>query len=165
MKRLALIIVTAFQLSAMQALASGTIGYGSRAGQEVNVISMSGLNSSHAVIKTKHTRENAVKFCLEYVQHVSRQCIEEELSLPLKNEIHADCNTGVFVDFFGNAYRFEGRLNRTEGMEKDDFIANFAVRDLDTGEIEDGSLASGYPVNMGIFAALCSLKAPSADDW
>jgi hypothetical protein len=44
------------------AIASGTIAYGSRAGMEVTVVSMEGLDTAHAVIRTKHTRENAIAF-------------------------------------------------------------------------------------------------------
>jgi type IV secretory pathway TrbF-like protein len=63
------------------AAASGTISYGSRVGMEVSVISVEGLNTSRAVIRTKHTRENAVAFCRDYVGKVTEQCIRQELSV------------------------------------------------------------------------------------
>jgi hypothetical protein len=78
------------------AAASGTIGYGSRAGMEVSVISVEGLNTSRAVIRTKHTRENAVAFCRDYVGKVTEQCIRQELSVPLNDSITANCVTGEF---------------------------------------------------------------------
>jgi hypothetical protein len=36
---------------------------------------MSGLNTEHAVIKTKHTRANAIKFCREYEENLSTNAL------------------------------------------------------------------------------------------
>jgi hypothetical protein len=68
-------------LASGPAIASGTIGYGSRVGMEVSVISVQGLNTSHAVIHTKHTRENAIAFCRDYVGKVTDDCIRQELAV------------------------------------------------------------------------------------
>lgn len=142
--------------AASPANASGTIGYGSRAGMEVSVVSVEGLNTSHAVIRTKHTRENAIALCRDYVQKVTEECIREELAVPLNDVITANCNTGEFTDFHGSRYRFLGP-NRKSG----DFVmSKYAIMDLATHEIADGSSASGYPTNMEIFRALCPARAP-----
>jgi hypothetical protein len=60
-------IVLLLLTSATPAIASGTIYYGSRAGMQVSVISVEGLNTSRAIIRTKHTREDATAFCRDYV--------------------------------------------------------------------------------------------------
>ncbi len=143
--------------STAPAHASGTIFYGSRAGMEVAVISVSGLSTTHAVIHTKHTRDNAVAFCREYVGKVTEECIREELATPLNDVISANCLTGEFTDFSGNRYRLLGR-NREGG---DFMIAKYALMELATGKIADGTMASGYPTNMGIFKALCPAQAPN----
>ena len=59
------------------AYASGKIYYGSRAGMTVTVVSVQGLNTTHAVIRTTHTREDALGFCRDYVQKITPSCIEE----------------------------------------------------------------------------------------
>jgi len=41
--------------------------------------------------------------------------------------------------------------------------ATYTIRNLSTGEIQDGSSASGYPTNIGIFRALCPMRAPDAE--
>lgn len=138
------------------ALASGTIGYGSRAGMEVSVISVEGLNTAHAVIRTKHTRENAIAFCRDYVQKVTDECIREELAKPLNDVITGNCSTGEFTDFYGGWYQFLGP-NPSAGQFG---MAKYALRDLTTREIADGTSASGYPTNMAIFRALCPARAP-----
>jgi len=46
---------------------------------------MSGLNTEHAVIKTKHTRANAIKFCREYAEDLSNKCIEFKGRRAMKN--------------------------------------------------------------------------------
>ena len=53
-----------------EAHAAGSIAYGSRVGMEVTVVGVSGIGTSHAVIRVKHTRENAKTFCTEYEQRI-----------------------------------------------------------------------------------------------
>jgi hypothetical protein len=128
------------------------MSYGSRAGMQVTVISMDGLDTSRAVIKTKHTRNDAIAFCREYVGKVTDACIEEELATPLRDSVTADCAKREFTNFFGESYRFEGiNPKQRRGLE----VPDFRLRNLKTGELADGSMASGYPVNMEIFSTLC----------
>jgi hypothetical protein len=87
------------------------------------------------------------------------ECVNRELAIPMNDYIAANCSTGMFVDFFGNRYRFEGRR---KGSSEADF-SKYAIRDLSDGEIEDGSSASGYPTNLGIFHALCLLRTPDVE--
>jgi hypothetical protein len=142
--------------TASPAAASGTIGYGSRIGMEVSVISVSGLNTSHAVIRTKHTRENAIVFCRDFVQKVTEECIREELAKPLNDVITANCITAEFTDFHGNRYLLLGPNRKTGDLSS----AKYALMNIDTREIADGTMASGYPMNMAIFKALCPARAP-----
>jgi hypothetical protein len=150
-----IIIATALVLVSSPAIASGKIFYGSRAGMQVTVISMSGLDTSQAVIRTRHTRDDAVTFCRDYVGKVTEACIQEELSVRLNDVITANCNVGEFTDFYGDRHRFMGPRTDKVGM------ANYKIIDLSTGELEDGSSASGYGTNMGIFHALCPRRAPA----
>jgi hypothetical protein len=133
-----------FLVAAIPAYASGTIFYGSRAGMEVVVTSVSGLSTARAFIHTKHTRENATVFCREYVGQVTEECIRRELAIPLNDVITANCTTGEFTDFHGNRYRFLGPRRKPGDM-----MAKYALMDLRTREIADGSMASGYPDEYG----------------
>ena len=153
---LRVIVVFLSLLFARQAMASGTLYYGSRAGMEVTVVEVEGLNSSHAVIRTKHTRENAIAFCRDYVQNVTEACIRETLTIPLNDAVVGNCVSGEFVDFHGGHYRFLGP-NRQAGQFQ---MAKFAIMNLATREIADGSSASGYPVNLALFGALCPARGP-----
>ena len=146
--------VAALVILAGPAEASGTLGYGSRAGMEVDVVSMSGLNTAHAVIATKHTRANAVAFCRDYVKKVTSGCIRDELAVRLNDSVTADCTIGEFVNFQGNSYRFAGP------SQDKDASAKYRLIDLATGEDADGSSASGYSTNLQIFKALCPLHGP-----
>jgi hypothetical protein len=120
------------------AAASGKLFYGSRAGMIVSVISMQGLNTRQAVIHTQHTREDAIAFCRDYEQNLTDECVNRNLAVPMNDYVAANCSTGVFVDFFGNRYQFEG-LHR--GANSD--LAKYKIRDLSSGEIEDGLLRVG----------------------
>ena len=152
------IATVALLMISTPAFGAGTLPYGSRAGMEVTVISMSGIDGPSALIITKHTRENATAFCREYVGKVTPQCIRDELNVRLSDRISANCPRGEFTNFFGKSYRFMG-ANKTS----DDFAPKYRLRDIATGEMADGSSASGYPVNMAIFRALCPSSAPSED--
>lgn len=139
------------------AAASGKIYYGSRAGMTVTVVSMSGLDTAQAVIRTKHTREDAIGFCRDYIGKVTPICIIQELAVPLNDRITANCPRGEFTDFQGNRYRFAGRSRNR------DSTARYAILSLPSGEVADGSSASGYPTNIQIFKALCPSRAPEAE--
>ena len=141
------------------AKAAGKIYYGSRVGMTVSVVSVEGLDSERAIIRTQHSREDAIGFCRDYVREVTEECIKAELEIPMNDVITANCKTGVFTDFFGNRYQFKGK-----NLEPDPMAA-YTVIDLRTGEIADGSSASGYPTNMGIFQSLCPGTAPFEGDW
>lgn len=147
-------------LCSSSAFASGKIYYGSRAGMTVTVVSIEGLGTAHAVIRTKHTREDAIGFCRDYVQKVTPSCIDEELAIPLNDVISANCLKVEFVGFSGNHYRFEEKIRKQSG----DMMAKYIIRDLSNGEVADGSSASGYPTNMGIFRALCPGIAPTEQE-
>ena len=135
--------------------ASGTLYYGSRAGMVVDVVSVSGLSTANAVIRTRHTRANATAFCREYVGKITTECIREELAAPLNDQINANCISGVFTDFSGHRYRFAGPSRDKDAMAK------YRIIDLETGEAASGDMASGYPTNAGLFKALCPAQAPS----
>jgi hypothetical protein len=139
-------------------IASGKIPYGSRVGMAVSILSATGLDTSRAVIRTKHTREDAVAFCRDYVQKISDECINRELAIAMNNSVEANCSTGEFVDFFGDHHRFEGPLKKHTQLQ----MAGYAIRDLASNEIEDGSSSSGYTVNLSIIHALCPKMAPDS---
>jgi hypothetical protein len=139
------------------AWAAGKIYYGSRAGMTVTVRSMSDLDTSHAKIITEHTKDDAIGFCRDYAQEdpVTENCIRQELAVRLNDVITADCPKGAFTDFYGEKYQFRGKNPRAG-----DFGAKYLLMNLRTHELADGSSASGYPVNMDIFRALCPNTGP-----
>lgn len=153
-------IVLAILLFASSAYAAGKIYYGSRAGMTVTVKSMSDLDTSHAVILTEHTRDDAMAFCRDYERQepVTETCIRQELSVRLNDSIHANCPKGVFTDFYGEKYQFRGKNPRSRESG-----AAYLLMNLRTHEIADGSSASGYDVNLEIFRALCPKTAPAAE--
>jgi hypothetical protein len=138
------------------AFASGKLYYGSRAGMTVTVVSMSGINGDRAAIKTKHTKEDAMGFCRDYIGKVTAKCVQDELATHLNDEITGNCGTGRFTNFFGEDHQYLGEAKPKSA----DIFAKYMIKNIATGEIADGSSASGYPTNMGIFRALCPVKAP-----
>ena len=143
-----------------QAQSQETIFYGSRVGMVVNVLSKTGLDTSHAVISTQHTRDNAIAFCRDYVLSVTESCIQDELAANLATKITADCTTGGFTDFFGNTHQFLGA-----NASVSESGGNYRIKDVATGQYEDNSSASGYLTNLSLYRALCPGEAPPASSF
>ena len=142
--------------STSAAIASGKIYYGSRVGMTVTVISTLGLDTANAVIRTKHTQDDAVTFCREYVGKITQECVRRELETRLNDFVAANCLTGKFTDFYGKHYRFLGPNKN----KNDDSEAKYRIQDASSGEIANGSSASGYGTNLEIYKALCPRHAP-----
>jgi hypothetical protein len=70
--------------------------------------------------------------------------------------ITANCITGEFTDFRGTRYRFLGPKRKTGEFDS----AKYALMDLASGDLADGTMASGYQTNMAVFRALCPIQAP-----
>lgn len=151
------VLICSFLGTTTQSFAAETINYGSRAGMEVTIVSTSGLDTANAVMRTEHTRDNAIAFCRDYVQKITEECIQQELVAPLNKVISANCLTGVFIDFGGHKHQFKGK-----NPAKDAFAPEYFLIDLQTREIADGSMASGYGVNIDVFKALCPTTVASA---
>ncbi len=156
MKRLIPALAALLLALSAAANAAGTISYGSRVGMEVTVVSVSGIGTAHAVIRVKHTRENAKTFCVEYSQDQSEDCVNRELRIPLNDELVGNCETGWFTSLYGERLRFVG-----EAKKHSEFGPKYII--LKDRQPLDGSSASGYGYNLEQFEALCPARA-SGDD-
>ncbi|PLP58223.1 hypothetical protein CYK37_15000 [Mesorhizobium loti] len=147
------IITTIGLLLALSAAAHAeTIFYGSRAGEEVTVTDKSNIDSADARITAKLTKANAMAYCREYVQKVTRKCVSETMKTELQPEISANCETGEFQTFYGQGYRFQGKNPDYDAAGSS---TEFLLVEADGKEPLDGSSASGYDVALGQFKALC----------
>lgn len=135
-----------------------TMDYGERAGMEVSILGMEGRDTAHAVIHFKHTRDNAIAFCRDFVRNVTAECVQDTLAAEtgFKEAMTGNCESGEFSDFYGGRYRFLGR-NPKAGYFGDN---KYLVMDLATREIADGSAISRYSINMDVYRALCPAHAP-----
>jgi hypothetical protein len=135
-----------------------TMDYGERAGMEVSILGMEGRDTAHAVIHFKHTRDNAIAFCRDFVRNVTEECVQDTLAAEtgFKEAMTGNCESGEFSDFYGGRYRFLGR-NPKAGYFSDD---KYLVQDVETREIADGSAMSRYSINMDVYRALCPAHAP-----
>lgn len=126
------------------------IYYGSRAGMHVTTVSKSGIGTSKAVIMIKHTPKDAKAFCVEYSQDYSMACVKRTMAeVKVRDRVTANCKKRTWTDVYGQAYAFEGKATSS------DLMADYIVRNVASGEILDGSSASGYPTALSIFKELC----------
>jgi hypothetical protein len=141
----------AFLLAAGAAHAE-TLYYGSRAGMEVTVVKKSNLNTTHAKITVKHTRENAITFCREYVGKVTEKCIKEELSSDLASQIEANCKTGKFTTIAAGGYQF---LGPNPDYDPTGTNTEYLIVEAGGSEPLEGYSATGYDVALDQFKAMC----------
>lgn len=128
--------------------------YGSRVGMEVDVIGATGIDTDLAEISVEHTEENAATYCREYELDDSKACINRTLKRDkIEKRAIANCQTGNFTDLFNHRFRFEGRNRGTQS--DNEMIAEYAIRDLSSGELLDSSPSFGYPTALAVFSALC----------
>lgn len=126
------------------------IYYGSRAGMSVTTVSKEGIGTTKAVIRVEHRPRNAKAYCVNYELDNSMACVRRTMaSVKVRDRVTADCRKRTWTDLSGDRFAFLGRQKKTESM------ADYVVKRLDTGEVLDGSSASGYPIALSIFQVLC----------
>lgn len=126
------------------------IYYGSRAGMHVTTVSKSGIGTSKAVIMIEHTPKDAKAYCVEYEQDYSMACVKRAMAdVKVGDRVTANCKKRTWTDVYGQDYVFEGK------SKSSDLMAEYIVRSLVSGEILDGSSASGYSTVLSIFQELC----------
>jgi hypothetical protein len=162
-------------LAAEPSAAQTKLPYGTRAGMTVTVLAVEGLDTEHAVIRVKHTREDAEDFCRSYMDAPTLECASRTLvaEAKLADRVTANCKSGEFTNVNGDRYRFEGlpdysketkeMADLREAIERRGVRPKYIVRHLSDDEIADGSVASGYVMNMIVFRALCPATAPADD--
>jgi hypothetical protein len=135
------------------------IHFGPKAGMMATVVAATGLDTSRALIRTKHTREDKAAFCLYQSGEgkVTSRCLRGVEPAP-GDRITANCLTGEFTDFGGRRFRFAGPSRNKEGF---DLAPKYSVIDVEEGHELDAASASHYDVNLHIFKALCPRHAPA----
>lgn len=142
----ALVLATPFV-----ARADDRIYYGTRAGMHLTTVSKSGIGTANAVIRLKHTPEDAKAFCEEYLSDKSPACVRKALAeLKVADRVSGNCTTRTWADMYDRRYAFMGGARKSDVM-----TADFAIKDLANGELLDGSAASGYDIQLTIFQQLC----------
>jgi hypothetical protein len=127
------------------------IYYGSRAGMHLTTVSKQGIGTANAIIMVKHTPEDAKAFCVNYELDNSMACVKRTLAdVKVGDRVTGNCVTRTWTDMYGDSYHFVGKANKS-----DNIMVEYALKNLKTGEILDGSSASGYGVQITIFQQLC----------
>jgi hypothetical protein len=125
------------------------IYYGSRAGMHLTTMSKEGIGSAKAVIVVKHTPQDAKAFCVIYLEDYSMACVRRTLAeVKVADRVTGSCVSRTWTDMYGQSFAYLGKAT-SDGM------ADYAIKDLQTGEMLNGSSASGYDNQLTIFQQLC----------
>src|SRR6266850_3876595 len=152
-------LIAALTSGAIQA--AGQLPYGSRAGEEVTITEMDGIDSAKAVIKIRHTRDNARGYCVDYLGHEGDQCIDQVLKdTQVSDSIKGDCRTGQFVNLAGRYLIFAGPNFDHDAVRS---APEYRIFSKGAKTFLNGTMASGYDVNLSQFRALCPSKFAAAE--
>ncbi|MGO7446506.1 hypothetical protein ACC668_17665 [Rhizobium ruizarguesonis] len=117
---------------------------------QLTTVSKTGIGTANAVIVVKHTPKDAKAYCVGYQMDHSMACVKRAMAeVKVGDRVTGNCRKRSWTDMYGQSYAFEGPMKSTDSM------ADYAVRDMKSGEILDGSSASGYGVALNIFQQLC----------
>ncbi|MBB3427946.1 hypothetical protein FHT85_004955 [Rhizobium sp. BK312] len=142
--------VVATAASPVFAAEDHSIYYGSRAGMTLTTVSKTGIGTANAVIMVKHTPKDAKAYCVGYELDNSMACVKRTMAeIKVGDRVTGNCKKGTWTDMYGQSYAFEGATKSADSM------AEYAIRDLKSGEILNGSSASRYGVALTIFQQLC----------
>ena len=132
----------------------GTIGYGTRRGQDFTIISASGLGTSNAIIKVKHTSANAQNYCRSYLGDRSKKCIADliDLNTYYPSEVRANCKTGVFSTLVGIDLQFIGRHKTTPSDAP--YASEYDIVVMGEGQTV-GTAGGTYYLYLDTFRKLC----------
>jgi hypothetical protein len=134
---------------------STTIYYGSRVGMFHDIASKKGIDTSNAQLNTTPSRAGAIIFCRNYEMNYSSKCINDIINNDGPKTATANCRMKTFTDFRGSRFQFLGKNSDMSG----DIFAEYLIKDLKSGEVLDGSSASGYDIVFNIFKTLCPIVA------
>lgn len=143
---------------------AASIYYGSRVGMYDDIVSRQGLDTQNAHITAKPSKDGSVKFCREYSRDYSQKCVDAQLRDSPAGVFAGNCQDKTFSNFSGYKFKFLGKASAIAGKKPEDMSADYAIRDLSSGEILDGSTASSYDIELGIYQALCPSSAPKTAD-
>lgn len=140
--------------SIQHAHAGEKIAYSSRVGQELVVVSKSGIDTPRASISAVHSIIDARKYCIQYEMDKSSKCANSEMRVVPYFVFTANCNSGVFVTPNGH-YQFRGPWQENDN----DMAAAYSITNLANGDTLEGDEASGYSLAAEAFQKLCPSSA------
>ncbi|RUU82742.1 hypothetical protein [Mesorhizobium sp. M7A.F.Ca.MR.362.00.0.0] len=145
------VLAIAISASAGWADDQDPIYYGSRAGMQLTTVSTEGIGTANAKIHVRHTPKDAKAFCVQYNSDYSMACVKQTMALvKIDDYVTGNCVKRTWLDLSNEKFAFLGRAKKSDEM-----IADYAIKRVKTGEILDGTTASGYWVELGIFQHLC----------
>jgi hypothetical protein len=126
---------------------------------DATVLEVKGRDTAAALIKVRHTREDAIHACQERgavpIAQVTDACITQELAKRKRDAVTGDCTTGEFTDYYGR--RLKASLNTHQVYP----VSKLNIVNLATGKIVDPNSADrSFRQPLPIYRALCPAHAP-----
>ncbi|TCN36146.1 hypothetical protein EV184_101132 [Sinorhizobium americanum] len=134
------------------------LSYGTRIGMTMTIVAKEGIGSASAVIRLKHTPQDAKVFCVEYLRDNSLRCITDVIeTTKLADRVTGNCVERTWTDMHGSSYSFHGSARQSPEMIKQGLLSEtdyLIRRDGDEAFLPNLSLAS-YAERLETFQSLC----------
>lgn len=122
----------------------GKLYYGKKAGMTVTVVSKEGIGTANAVIRIKHTENDAKAVCVDYSRDYSARCVRRVMATTkVADRVTGNCVERTWTDTHGDRYSFHGSAKQAPEMIEqmhlsesdylirragdDNFLANYGV--------------------------------------
>ena len=146
---------------AVPAWADGVLPYGTRVGMTVEIVSSTGLDTAHAVIEVRRTREYAGRYCADYERDGTEACVDKVMKDPaIGDAVAADCETGRFTNLVGERLVFGGANVDHDAAER---ATEYRIVPEGGRTALGGTMASGYAQDVEQFKALCPMTFGMAE--
>nr|WP_255647514.1 hypothetical protein [Ensifer sp. IC4062] len=128
----------------------GKLFYGTRAGQSLTIVSKEGIGTANAVIRLKHTAQDAKSFCVGYLLDHSMRCVRQVLAeKKFADRVTGDCVKRTWTDMYGDNYSFHGSAKQQPELIKQGYFSESDYLIRRNGE------ERFFPFDTEVFQALC----------
>ncbi|WP_026622047.1 hypothetical protein M728_003492 [Ensifer sp. WSM1721] len=134
------------------------LSYGTRIGMTMTILSREGIGTANAVIRLKHTPEDAKVFCVEYLRDSSMRCIRDVIATTkLGDRVTGNCVARTWTDMHGSNYSFHGSAKQSPEMIQKGHLSesDYLIRREGSEDFLPNYPVASYAERLEVFQHLC----------
>lgn len=136
----------------------GKFYYGKKAGMTVTILSKEGIGTANAVMRIKHTENDAKAVCVKYELDYSARCVRRAMATTkVKDRVTGNCVERTWTDTYGDRYSFHGSARQAPEMLEKMFLSedDYLIRRAGDEDFLADAGVTFYAEVLDIFQSLC----------